>query len=166
MEGSPGTAEQRAGSGRHETEEERLDRNLGELLGELRVAIPGVQVLFAFLLVVPFNTRFTTLTSAQKHLYLASLLFAGVATALLIAPAAHHRLTFRLQDKNHLVLLGNRLTIVGLLCLAIAMTTAIGLVTWVVFDRDTAIVASAAIGAIFLMLWYLMPLRRRMHHKS
>lgn len=151
-----------AGSGREETEEERLDRNLEELLGELRVALPGVQVLFAFLLVVPFNARFTTLTSGQRHLYLASLLFAGVATALLIAPAAHHRMTFRLQDKKHLVLTANRLTIAGLASLAVAMTTAIGLVTGVVFAGDTALVAAVAIGLLFLALWYLMPLRRRL----
>lgn len=162
--GSSAGTERTAGSGRQETEEERLDRNLGELLGELRVALPGVQVLFAFLLVVPFNARFATLTSGQRHLYLASLLFAGVASALLIAPAAHHRLTFRLQDKQHLVMTANRLTIAGLACLAIAMTAAIGLVTDVVFDVDTAVAASVAIGLLFLTLWYAMPLRRRMDH--
>ena len=153
-----------AGSGRAETEEERLDRNLGELLGELRVALPGVQVLFAFLLVVPFNTRFATLTSGQKQLYLAALLFAGVASALLIAPAAHHRLTFRLQDKRYLVLTANRLAIVGLACLAVAMTTAIALVTDVVFDSGTAIAVSAGMGLLFVALWYVLPLRRRTHH--
>ena len=157
----PAAGEPKAGSGRPESEEERLDRNLGELLGELRVALPGVQVLFAFLLVVPFNARFTTLTSGQRHLYLASLLFAGVASALLIAPAAHHRLTFRLQDKGYLVLRANRLAIAGLACLAIAMTTAIGLVTDFVFDTDTAVAASVGIGLLFLLLWYAMPLRRR-----
>jgi len=150
-----------AGSGRPETEEERLDRNLAELLGELRVALPGVQVLFAFLLVVPFNTRFAGLASGQKQLYLASLLFAGVASALLIAPAAHHRLTFRLQDKRYLVLTANRLAIVGLGCLAIAMTTAIALVTDVVFGTGTAAAATAGIGLLFLALWYVLPLRRR-----
>ena len=155
-----------AGSGRPETEEERLDRNLGELLGELRVALPGVQVLFAFLLVVPFNARFSTLTSGQKHLYLSSLLFAGVASALLIAPAAQHRLTFRRQDKRYLVLTANRLSIVGLGCLAIAMTTSIALVTDVVFGGTTAIAASAAIGLLFLALWYVIPLRRRRRQAS
>ena len=164
MATAPAAGGPRAGSGRPETEEERLDRNLGELLGELRVALPGVQVLFAFLLVVPFNTRFTTLSSGQKHLYLASLLFAGVASALLIAPAAHHRVTFRLQDKRYLVLAANRLAIVGLACLAIAMTAAIALVTDVVFGNDTAIAAAAGIGLLFLSLWGLLPLRRRMRH--
>ena len=159
-------SERTAGSGRQETEEERLDRNLGELLGELRVALPGVQVLFAFLLVVPFNARFATLTSGQRHLYLASLLFAGVASALLIAPAAHHRLTFRLQDKQHLVMTANRLTIAGLACLAISMTAAICLVTDVVFDVETAVATSVPIGLLFLALWYVMPLRRRMQQSE
>ena len=163
MDTAPGTGAPTTGSGRPETEEERLDRNLGELLGELRVALPGVQVLFAFLLVVPFNARFAMLTSGQKHLYLSSLLFAGVASALLIAPAAQHRVTFRLQDKRYLVLTANRLAIVGLACLAIAMTTAIALVTDVVFGGATTIASSAAIGLLFLALWYLMPLRRRRH---
>ncbi len=162
----PAKGKPRAGSGRPETEEERLDRNLGELLGELRVALPGVQVLFAFLLVVPFNARFTTITSTQEYLYLASLLFAGVASALLIAPAAHHRLTFRLQDKRYLVLTANRLAIAGLGFLAIAMTTAMALVTDVVFGSDTAIAVSAAIGLLFVAFWYLIPLRRRMHRAS
>ena len=166
MGDAPEAVEARAGSGRRETEEERLDRNLGELLGELRVALPGVQVLFAFLLVVPFNARFTTITSTQEYLYLASLLFAGVASALLIAPAAHHRLTFRLQDKRYLVLTANRLAIAGLGCLAIAMTTAIALVTDVVFGSGTAIAACAGIGLLFLRFWYVMPLRRRMHRAS
>ena len=157
----PAKGKPRAGSGRLETEEERLDRNLGELLGELRVALPGVQVLFAFLLVVPFNARFTTLTSGQRHLYLCSLLFAGVASALLIAPAAHHRVTFRLQDKRYLVLTANRLAIVGLACLAVAMTSAIALVTDVVFGGATAVATSAGIGLLFVALWYAMPLRRR-----
>lgn len=165
MHGDPPEEGRRlSGSGREETEEERLDRNLNELLGELRVALPGVQVLFAFLLVVPFNQGFASLGSTQRHLYLASLLFAGLASALLIAPAAHHRLTFRLQDKPHLVLVANRLAIAGLGCLAIAMTTAIALVTDVVFAAGTAVAATLGIGMVFVVLWYLMPLRRRHHH--
>lgn len=165
MKSSPEEGQSLAGSGREETEEERLDRNLGELLGELRVALPGVQVLFAFLLVVPFNTRFAELTSGQRHLYLASLLFAGVASAMLIAPAAHHRVTFRLQDKRFLVLMANRLAIGGLGSLAAAMTTAIALVTDVVFGREVAIAAGVSIGLVFVLLWYAMPLRRRRRHK-
>ena len=150
-----------SGSGRDETEEERLDRNLEELLGELRVALPGVQVLFAFLLVVPFNTRFASLTPGQERLYLATLLSAGLASAFLIAPTAHHRMTFRLQDKEHLVLVANRLAIVGLSFLAISMTGAIGLVTDLVFSGTVAVISAALIGATFVALWIAWPFRRR-----
>jgi hypothetical protein len=97
----------KGGSGRDEPEHERLDRNLEELLGELRVALPGVQVLFAFLLVVPFNTRFAGLSPGQERLYLVSLLFAGAASALLIAPTAAHRITFRQQAKRFVVASAN-----------------------------------------------------------
>jgi hypothetical protein len=150
------------GSGRDETEYERLDRNLQELLGELRVALPGVQVLFAFLLVVPFNTRFAGLSPGQERLYLISLLFAGAASALLIAPPAAHRITFRHQEKSFIVRWGNTLTIAGLGCLAISMTAAIGLVVDVVFSAAVAIASAAFIGSMFAVLWYVVPLRQRM----
>src|SRR4051812_38150022 len=104
----------RSGSGREETEEERLDRNLGELLQELRVALPGVQVLFAFLLTVSFQQRFTSLTRTQEKVYFATLMCTALSAALLIAPTAYHRLTFRYQQKEHLVFLANRLAIIGL----------------------------------------------------
>ena len=146
-----------AGSGRQESEHERFDRNLQELLGELRVALPGVQVLFAFLLVVPFNTRFADLTPGQERLYLITLLSAGFASALLIAPTAQHRITFRMQQKDWIVRTGNRLTLAGLAFLAIAMTGAIGLVIDVVFSAATAIVCAAVIGLLFAVLWYAVP---------
>src|ERR687894_682321 len=148
------------GSGRQETEEERLDRNLGELLGELRVALPGVQVLFAFLLVVPFNARFTELGPGQERLYLATLLLAGLASALLIAPTAYHRITFRLQDKARLVVAANRLAIAGLAFLALSMTGAIALVIDFVFSGVVAAAGGVAIGLTFLVLWYAWPLKR------
>ena len=148
-----------AGSGRDESENERLDRNLGELLGELRVALPGVQVLFAFLLVVPFNQRFATLSAGQERLYLFTLLTAG-ASALLIAPTAHHRITFREQEKEYIVRMGNRLTVAGLAFLALSMTAAIGLVVDVVFSAATAIVSAALVGLLFAVLWYALPLAR------
>jgi len=135
------------GSGREETEGERIDRNLGELLGELRVALPGVQVLFAFLLIVPFNQGFGDLSSFQENLYLATLLFAALATALLMAPTAQHRVTFRLQDKHHLVSTANRYAIAGIGCLAIAMTLAIALVTDGRPARARARSLSAALAA-------------------
>ncbi len=148
------------GSGRQESEQERLDRNLQELLGELRVALPGVQVLFAFLLVVPFNQGFADLTPGQERLYLFTLLSAGVASALLIAPTAQHRITFRMQEKDYIVRTGNRLALAGLAVLALSMTSAIGLVVDVVFSWETAVVCSAVIGLLFAALWYAMPIAR------
>ena len=148
------------GSGRQESEAERLDRNLHELLQELRVALPGVQVLFAFLLVVPFNTGFADLTAGQERLYLVTLLSAGFASALLIAPTAHHRITFRMQEKEYLVRTGNRLTLAGLAFLALSMTGAIGLVIDVVFSAATAIVCAVLMGALFALLWGVMPMIR------
>ena len=148
------------GSGRQESESERLDRNLTELLGELRVALPGVQVLFAFLLVVPFNQRFVELSAGQERLYLFTLLTAGFASALLIAPTAHHRITFREQEKEYIVRMGNRLTLAGLAFLALSMTAAIGLVVDVVFSTTTAVVCSALVGLVFAVFWYALPLGR------
>jgi len=89
-------------SGREESEDERLDRNLGELLQELRVALPGVQVLFAFLLAVPFQQNFTKITPFQEKVYFATLLCTAISAALLISPTAYHRLTFHLQQKKEL----------------------------------------------------------------
>jgi hypothetical protein len=154
-------AEEHPGSGREETEGERLDRNLGELLGELRVALPGVQVLFAFLLVVPFNQGFTKVTKGEQRLYLATLLFAALATVLLIAPTAYHRLTFHLQDKRYLVSVGNRYAIGGLASLAVAMSLAILLVTSVVFGGVTGAVVVVGVALAFALVWFILPLARR-----
>src|SRR3954471_10499749 len=101
-------------SGRDETEEERLDRNLGELLQELRVALPGVQVLFAFLLAVPFQQNFTKISEFEKRVYFGTLLCTAISAALLISPSAFHRLTFRYQQKKQLVFYANRMAIAGL----------------------------------------------------
>ena len=130
----------RVPSGRVESEEERLDRNLTELLAEMRVAITGVQVLFAFLLIVPFNEGFKDLTDLQRYLYLVSLLGAGAATVALVAPIAQHRVTFRMQDKHYIVRSANRFALVGLACLAVSMTAAVTLVTSAVFGTTTGIV--------------------------
>ena len=147
-----------SGSGRDESEQERLDRNLSELLGELRVALPGVQVLFAFLLIVPFNPGFTDLSTGQERVYLATLLSAGLASALLIAPTAQHRITFRMQEKEFLVKTANGLTLAGLAFLALAMTGAIGLVIDVVFSTAAAVVCAGLIGLTFALFWYVVPL--------
>src|SRR5689334_19483303 len=106
------------GSHRPETEDQRLDRNLMELLNDLRVALPGVQVLFAFLLVVPFNQRFLATNAFQRGLYLATLLLTAGSAVCLIAPSFHHRLRFRRQEKEPIVLIGNGLAVVGLTQLA------------------------------------------------
>jgi len=146
-------------SGRDETEAERLDRNLGELLQELRIALPGVQVLFAFLLAVPFQQRFSEITGFQEKAYFLTLLFTAVSAALLIAPSAQHRIAFRLQRKEELVLLANRLAIAGLGFLALAMTCAIVLVTDVLFGPLMTVLTGAFAAAMFVALWFLMPVR-------
>jgi hypothetical protein len=157
----------RAGGDRDsESESERLDRNLGELLEELRVAVPGVQVLFAFLLVAPFNARFAKLDVTQERLYLAALVLAGLATAFLMAPAAHHRLTFRLQDKPALVRSANRYAVAGLACMVTAIVVAIALVTSFVFATTTAVVATTAVALVFGWVWFGHPLRRRIARRD
>jgi Family of unknown function (DUF6328) len=149
-------------SGREESEDARLDRNLGELLQELRVALPGVQVLFAFLLAVPFQRNFTRISPFEEKVYFGTLLCTAISAALLISPTAYHRMTFHLQQKRHLVFLANRFAIAGLGFLALAMTGAIMLITDVLFGGIATVVTSAAAGAMFVVLWYLLPLQRRL----
>jgi len=148
-------------SGRDETEAERLDRNLAELLQELRVALPGVQVLFAFLLAVPFQKRFGEITSFQESIYFVVLLATAISAALLIAPTAYHRVTFRLQRKEELVRLSNRLAIVGLGFLALAMTGAIVLITNFLYSTVLTVVAGILAAGMFIGLWYLLPVWER-----
>jgi hypothetical protein len=147
-------------TGREETESERLDRNLQEMLGELRVALPGVQVLFAFLLVVPFNQRFADVTQFQKTVFFVTLLCTAASTVCLIGPTVHHRLEFRQQDKQRIVETGNRIVILGLLLLAIGMTGAVIFVTDFLYASTTTTFVAAATGSAFLLLWYAIPLRR------
>jgi hypothetical protein len=148
-------------SGRNETEKERLDRNLNELLGELRVALPGVQVLFAFLLTVPFQQGFAKATGFQKDVYLVTLLLTAFASALLIAPSAYHRIEFRQDDKAHIVFMANRFAIAGFGVLAAAMTSAVLLVTDYLYGGTTSLVATIGVGVVLYSLWYLAPLARR-----
>src|SRR4051794_25831079 len=148
------------GSGRDETEKERLDRNLDELLAELRVALPGVQVLFAFLLVVPFNQRFAEITSFQRTIYFVTLLLATAASACLIAPTAHHRIEFRADDKQRIVFGATRLAIVGLALLALAMTGAVMFVTDFIYETPTVTVTTVCVALLFAVLWYAIPIRR------
>jgi hypothetical protein len=146
--------------GRDETPVERADRNLSELLMELRVALPGVQVLFAFLLIVPFNQRFTEASPFQERVYYGVLMCTAFAAALLIAPSMHHRIEFRQGDKDHIVKVANRMTLAGMTLLAMAMTGVIVLITDFVFGPIATVVASVALGLAFVWLWYAMPLRR------
>jgi hypothetical protein len=154
------------GSGREETEGERLDRNLGELLQELRVALPGVQVLFAFLLAVPFQQNFTKITTFEKDVYFATLLLTAISAVLLISPSAYHRLTFRYQQKRRLIFYSNRFAIVGLLFLALAMTGAIMLITDVLFGTTATVVTSSLALLTFGFFWFALPLRRRLSFRA
>lgn len=144
-----------------ETEKERLDRNLMELLGELRVALPGVQVLFAFLLAVPFQARFADVTDFQRDVYFATLCCALVASACLIAPTAFHRITFRHQQKRVMLPLANRLAIVGLAALALAMSGVMLLIADFIFGTTVAIVATVLAVVLLGLLWGVLPLRHR-----
>jgi hypothetical protein len=147
-----------------ETEDERLNRQLDQLLQELRVAMPGVQVLFAFLLAVPFQQRFAQVTDFQKDVYFATLLAAALASALFIAPTAYHRLMFEGGDKPRLVAMSSQLALAGLVALAVAMNGAILLVTDVLFDGATVVVTVMAATVLFVGLWFVLGLARRMSH--
>jgi hypothetical protein len=146
---------------RDETELERLDRNTVELLNELRVASTGIQVLFAFLLVVPFNTGFSKLSSFDRYVYFVTLLCIAVAAALLIAPSIHHRLLFRRRQKEYLVNMGTTFAIVAGGFLAVGMTGILVLISDVIFGGVTAAVVGAAAAGILAALWFGMPLRHR-----
>lgn len=148
-------------SERNETALQRCDRHLAELLQEVRVAQTGVQVLFGFLLMVPFTARFGSLTEDKKLLYFATLTAAGTAAMLLIAPGSHHRILFRCGDKEHIVRMANRYAIGGLICVALAMVGAMLFIADVVLGRPEAGVVGAVAAVTSLWCWYLQPLRRR-----
>jgi hypothetical protein len=145
-----------------ESKKERVDRELIELLNEVRVALPGVQVLFAFLLVVPFNQRFVELTSVERWVYYAALLSTALATTLLIAPSSYHRLRFRQGDKEHMLLTSNHLLVSGLAFAALSIVLAVGLISEFVFGTGPGLVAGIAIGVWLAWFWYGLPLSRRM----
>ena len=146
---------------RDESKEERLDRELEEMLQELRVALPGVQILFAFLLIVPFNNRFEEVSALQRDVYLLALLAALASVTCLIAPSAFHRIRFRDYDKEALVLIGTWLSRIGLFCLATALTASAFFVTDFIFGRATAAVATAAAGLALGGLWFALPITRK-----
>ena len=146
---------------RDETEAQRNDRNLAELLQELRVAGLGVQVLFGFLLSLPFTNRFTRLSQGQRDLYLATLVLDAVATALLLGPVAYHRLVFRQGQKERLVRAANVMAIAGLGTVGLAVSAAVLLVTDYVSSGLTAGLITAFVTILFAGLWFAFPLAHR-----
>ena len=146
---------------RNESQEERDDRNLGELLQELRVAGLGVQVLFGFLLAIPFAMGFKHLDSLQRDLYITTLVLTALATILLLGPVAYHRIVFRQRQKEALVRTANRMAIAGLATVSLAVTAAVALVLSYVAAGLPAILITAIIGALFAGLWFGYPLARR-----
>lgn len=146
---------------RDESKAERDDRNLAELLQELRVAGLGVQVLFGFLLSLPFTTRFTRLSQGQRDLYLACLVLAAVATALLLGPVAYHRLVFRRGQKESLVRSASVMAILGLATVGLAVSAAVLLVTGFVASGFAAALITAFVFCVFAVLWFAYPLARR-----
>ena len=157
---------QRSEDSSGESRKERIDRELMELLNELRVALPGVQFLVAFLLVVPFQQRGAQLTDFQRDVYFATLLAAAVATGLLIAPAAQHRVLFRQHDKEKLLRRSNRSAVLGLAVLALAIVGAILLVTDVLFDLTLAWSTAAVVGALLLWWWIAVPYWKRARNEQ
>jgi hypothetical protein len=148
---------ERTGEDRHE----RTARELIELLNELRVILPGVQVLFAFLLTVPFTQRFPQLNSLQTGVFFATLLCTAIATALLIAPSSHHRILWREGVREQRLKLGNVLTIAGVIFLVPAMVGVIFVISDLIFGLTTAFIVTFLLALFFALLWFVLPLRYR-----
>jgi hypothetical protein len=144
-------------AGRDESEAERIDRNLRELMEELRVAIIGVQVLFGFLLALPFTARFADMSAWQQGVYVADLLLAAFATAMLIAPVAYHRIVFRHHAKRRLLFRANALAVAGLCVIGIAMCGSVFLVTSLIYPAAVAGILAAACAVVVFALWLLVP---------
>jgi Family of unknown function (DUF6328) len=146
---------------RRESDLERWDRNFSELLQELRVAQTGVQILFAFLLTVAFADRFTGVSMAERWVFVATLLAAATATALLIAPVSYHRLVFRQGRKPELVHAATRLAKLGLLFLGLAIVGTVHLALHRVVGAPFSLVGTAAVALLYLALWYGLPMANR-----
>jgi hypothetical protein len=144
-----------------ESHEERINRELIELLNELRVALPGVQVLFAFLLAVPFASGWERVTGVQKDAFMVALLSTLAGSVLLIAPTAWHRILFREHDKERLLQISNVFAIAGALFLAIGMSASVFLVTDFIYSGGVASIATAASALLFALVWFVLPLVRR-----
>ena len=139
-----------------------LDRELIELLNELRVTLPGVQVLFAFLLIVPFSQRFELINDLQKYAYIVALTFTALGSALLIAPTPYHRIRWRDQDKDAMLRLAKRLALAGTVCVAIAMPCALFFVTDFLFKSPLPALLSALVIGVIVTFWYALPLEREL----
>lgn len=153
---------QRVSEQRSEEEQERLNRQMIELLNELRVAMPGVQVLFGFLLAVPFQQRFAEVDDFQRGVYFITLLSAATATAFLIAPSAYHRIAFGQNAKPDIIRLGTRQFLCGLTALAVAMNGAVLLVTDFLFGARTVVVTMVCVASLFVWLWFGVGIWKRM----
>jgi amino acid transporter len=145
-----------------ESEKQRLDRELIELLNELRVVLTGVQVLFAFLLTLPFTDRFHDLVSTQRLMFSVAFTVTATASVLLIAPTAYHRLRFRQQDKERMLRWANRFAIAGIGLLAIAIGTIVLLVIDVLYALPTAGAVAGTVMALIAWAWFALPLYRRL----
>ena len=149
-----------------ETQQERINRELMELLNELRVALPGVQFLFAFLLIVPFQQTVDRISEFQRDVHYVALISAAIATALLIAPAAQHRVLFRQHDKENLLKRSNRYATAGLMVLALAISSAVLLVVDVLFSRTQAWVTAGIVAALLVWWWLLVPFWLRSRNRQ
>jgi hypothetical protein len=148
-----------------ETDEERRNRELGELLNELRVALPGIQVLFAFMLTVPFSGTFGRLSDAEKAVYMAAFLSTAIATVLFLAPTAYHRIRFREGDKEQILKTSNRLTLTGLGFLVFALSAVVYLVSEFVISASAAVPITVLIALLGTWLWFGLPITRAMRDR-
>jgi hypothetical protein len=143
-------------------DESRLDRELIELLNEIRVTLPGVQVLFAFLLIVPFSQRFEAVNDLQKDMYLTTLICTAIGSALLIAPTPYHRIRFRDKDKEAMLRTANRLALAGTIFLAVAMSAAVFFVTDFLFRAPLPALVTGLVVGVLVLFWYALPLSREL----
>jgi hypothetical protein len=149
-----------------ETPEERVGRELDELLQQLRITLPGVQVLFAFLLTVPFTQRFHLIDGAARDVFFIAFIATAFAAALLLSPVAYARIQFRQFDKERLIRWGTAATIGGLVLLAVALSASTYVVTQVIFSNTAAAYVAAGIAIVFALLWFVVPITARMQGRS
>jgi hypothetical protein len=157
----PDTEKRTEGRQPGESAKERVDRELIELLNELRVALPGIQVLFAFLLTVPFTQRFPQVTTTQRTTFFFAFINTAISSILLIAPTVIHRLEFRAGDKEQVLKISNVLTIAGTFFLAAAIISVVFLISDVLYNGWLPLVTTIVIGLLVLGVWYALPLQRR-----